>query len=164
MPRNRRQVRYPENVTVALTQDAASALGRCADKDNVPRAVLARKWIEDRIMWENKADHEAGAVWIPPPGRFKITLDISEELASAIFDLSRDAFDDVFTHEELAVKFIKEGIDRVNEVMRLQAFAAANLRRGFERGDHGWIRHEKRRSDPDALAAPDGEFEGLLPD
>ena len=161
---NRRQVRFPVNVTIALTHEASSALDRYADDSNVPRAVLARKWIEDRIAWENKPNHAAGAVWIPPPGRFKITLDISEELASKLFALNHDAFDGVFTEEELAVKFITEGIDRVNEVRKLLAFAAENPKRGFEPGDHGWIRHGRRRSDPDALPAPDGEYEGLLPD
>lgn len=164
MSKNRRQVRYPVNVTIALTHDHASALGHYADEDNVPRAVLARKWIEDRISWENKPDHEPGPVWIPPPGRFKITLDLSEELATEIFDLNHSAFDFVFTVEELIAKFIKEGIDRVNDVRNLQAFAAANPRRGYKLGDSGWFRHEKRKSDPDALSAPDGEFEGLLPD
>ena len=114
--------------------------------------VLARKWIEDRIAWENKPNHAAGAVWIPPPGRFEITMDISEELASELFDLNHYAFDDVFTEEELAVKFIKEGIDRVNEVRKLLAFAAENPKRGFELGDHGWTRRGKRRSDPDGVA------------
>ena len=164
MATNRRQVRFPVNVTIALTHEAASALGHYADDSNVPRAVLARKWIEDRIAWENKPNHAAGAVWIPPPGRFEITMDISEELASELFDLNHYAFDDVFTEEELAVKFIKEGIDRVNEVRKLLAFAAENPKRGFELGDHGWTRRGKRRSDPDGLPAPDGQYEGLLPD
>lgn len=164
MPKNQRRVRYPVNVTVALTHEAANALDHYADEDNVPRAVLARKWIEDRIAWENEPDHEPGPVWTPPPGRFKITLDLSEELASELFALNHYAFDTVFTTEELAVKFIKEGIDGVNDVRKLQEFAAANPRRGFERGDHGWFRNAKRRSDPDALPAPDGKFEGLLPD
>ena len=164
MAENRRQVRFPVNVTMALTHEAASALGHYADDSNVPRAVLARKWIEDRIAWENRPHHAAGPVWIPPPGRFKITLDVSEELASELFALNHYAFDDVFTHEELAVKFIKEGIDRVEEVRRMQAFAAENPKRGFELGEHGWSRQEKRKSDPDALAAPDGQYEGLLPD